>query len=235
MGFENTRSAAAKRTKKKYPFNEFYFENIDTPHKAYWLGFISADGFLDELRNYLEIGLAKKDEQTLLNFSKDIESNKPLYYQDKLNSVTGKRHPSCSLRIYSKKMISDLKKLGIHQKKSLNFVPPNERQVPNKLLKYWILGYFDGDGCICYQSNGRFESSFIGTRKTVSFIKERLKLTNNIQQEHPKKCRNTWAIHLQENATIKVFSYLYDDQILDVCMKRKYNKFLKCLEKKYGN
>jgi len=30
---------------KKYQFNTRYFNKIDTPEKAYWLGFIAADGY----------------------------------------------------------------------------------------------------------------------------------------------------------------------------------------------
>lgn len=33
---------------RKHFFNERYFENIDTEEKAYWLGFISADGCISK-------------------------------------------------------------------------------------------------------------------------------------------------------------------------------------------
>lgn len=33
-------------SKAKYKFNHRYFENIDSEEKAYWLGFIAADGYV---------------------------------------------------------------------------------------------------------------------------------------------------------------------------------------------
>ena len=32
--------------RRKYNVNDSYFEKIDTEHKAYWLGFIYADGYI---------------------------------------------------------------------------------------------------------------------------------------------------------------------------------------------
>lgn len=36
---------------RKYFHNENFFENIDTEEKAYWLGFMFADGYISEKRN----------------------------------------------------------------------------------------------------------------------------------------------------------------------------------------
>ena len=48
--------------KNRYTLNQNYFETIDTEHKAYWLGFIYADGYVgDENYNNIVIGLSDKD------------------------------------------------------------------------------------------------------------------------------------------------------------------------------
>jgi hypothetical protein len=53
-------------------FNEDYFEIIDTPEKAYFLGFIFADGCLidnpKEYRYKLNIKIHSKDEDILKKF-----------------------------------------------------------------------------------------------------------------------------------------------------------------------
>ena len=36
--------------KRKYNVNEQYFSDIDSPEKAYWLGFLSADGYVHQER-----------------------------------------------------------------------------------------------------------------------------------------------------------------------------------------
>lgn len=49
-----------------YKINENYFENIDNKNKAYWLGFIAADG--NVYGNKLSIELNSKDEGHLKIF-----------------------------------------------------------------------------------------------------------------------------------------------------------------------
>ncbi|MBC8427393.1 MAG: hypothetical protein H8D97_00730 [Proteobacteria bacterium] len=52
--------------------NEEYFNNIDTKEKAYWLGFIYADGSVSQENSKdkrLEIGLSSKDEKHLQKFA----------------------------------------------------------------------------------------------------------------------------------------------------------------------
>ena len=45
--------------KDKYTYNHDYFENIDSPQKAYWLGFIYADGgvAIDDKTNSCELSI----------------------------------------------------------------------------------------------------------------------------------------------------------------------------------
>lgn len=47
------------RVSRKYKFDENFFENIDTEEKAYWLGFIYADGAV--FKRTLSIRLSTKD------------------------------------------------------------------------------------------------------------------------------------------------------------------------------
>jgi hypothetical protein len=65
---------------KKYNFNENYFEKIDTEEKAYWLGFITADGSINlgygKQKFYqLHINLKGGDYSHLEKFQKAIERN----------------------------------------------------------------------------------------------------------------------------------------------------------------
>ena len=63
-----------KITSRKYYCNEDFFEKIDTEKKAYWLGFIMADGYVQSHNNgkYLCIGLKIEDKGHLEKFKKDI-------------------------------------------------------------------------------------------------------------------------------------------------------------------
>jgi len=58
-------------------FNENYFDVIDNPDKAYWLGFLYADGAISSNNNTVELSLKSSDIKHLekfrdnLGFSKD--------------------------------------------------------------------------------------------------------------------------------------------------------------------
>ena len=61
---------------RKYNLNENYFEVIDTEHKAYWLGFIFADGYISSRDNGFELSLKGSDIEHLHKFNKFMEHNK---------------------------------------------------------------------------------------------------------------------------------------------------------------
>ncbi len=61
------------RGNRKHFYNETIFETIDSPEKAYWLGFILADGYVNEERCFMNIKLNDKDEEHLIKFIKFID------------------------------------------------------------------------------------------------------------------------------------------------------------------
>ena len=64
-----------------YTLNENFFETIDTEDKAYWLGFIYADGYITKSKtgqHNLGIKLSIKDLAHLQKFALDIKTNKPI-------------------------------------------------------------------------------------------------------------------------------------------------------------
>jgi hypothetical protein len=70
-----------KINNSKYIFNNNYFDVINTPEKAYWLGFIWCDGYIcKRKRKYgisyeFKLDLAEQDEQHLIKFNKSLNSN----------------------------------------------------------------------------------------------------------------------------------------------------------------
>ena len=86
-------------SKQKYTLNEKFFDEIDTEEKAYWLGFLYADGYNNEKRKEVKIRLAIKDENHLLKLRDTlyVKKNRPLYYG--VNSAKNKRE---NLKLYEK-------------------------------------------------------------------------------------------------------------------------------------
>lgn len=63
---------------KKYTAYYAFFKEIDTEEKAYWLGFIAADGFITTRDNTVGITLGRKDKNHLFKFTKSISATNPV-------------------------------------------------------------------------------------------------------------------------------------------------------------
>ena len=65
-----------RKTGKRSSCNEEYFDNIDTPHKAYILGFITADGSITgKYFSTLAIEIHEKDKELLNFIASEINPN----------------------------------------------------------------------------------------------------------------------------------------------------------------
>ena len=201
---------------------ENIFEIIDSEEKAYWLGFLYADGCVSSNRNTIEIGLAVIDKEHLEKFKKFIKS------EHKIGLHQGKLGDSYRISIRSDKMKSDLIKLGCTPKKSLTLIFPNENQVPKNLIKHFIRGYFDGDGCI---SIGK--SEYVDLISTIEFLEciKDILLKINIKSTiiplaTKNRDSNNYRLVLTNKQGRKDFlNYIYDNA--NIYLDRKYEKFLK--------
>jgi len=202
-------------------FNEDFFEIIDTPAKAYWLGWILTDGSVSTTT--LTFVLHSQDSEILDLFCKDLKiGRKPTI-----------RNNRVSLSINSKKMINDLYELGIYPNKS-NTVTPFD--VPEELENHYLRGMFDGDGGITVctpRKLGRTpdkEFSFCGSFDTVNYFYKILKKnvpeinekTLSLNGKSKVNYRVRWSGTNQINR-IGQWLYLEDN---GYCLKRKKEKIL---------
>jgi len=118
---------------KKYSFDTSFFKEIDTHEKAYWYGFIYADGSVSNGKFCLS--LHEKDLEVLLKLKKRLKSSHPIK----------KNRQMKFLIISSEELREDLERLGIIKNKTNNFVTPS---LPDKFLFSFVNGLFDGDGSI---------------------------------------------------------------------------------------
>jgi hypothetical protein len=117
----------------KYEFNEDYFEKIDTEDKAYFLGFIVADGSVNEFR----LNISQKEPDILYEFEKFINLSNGVRKHTKRNIFF--------LNLTSDKLVNDLNNLGIYKNKTMIVKYPD---IPKHLEHHFMRGLFDGDGCI---------------------------------------------------------------------------------------
>lgn len=213
----------------KYYYDKDFFQNIDTEEKAYWLGFLYADGCINQqYRNgklksmHLEIGLSQKDKAHLVKFKECLHSNVPI--KNKLSKLDGKLYESSRIAVCCTKLCRDLCTKGCTPQKSLTLKFPNCNIIPNELIKHFIRGYFDGDGCVSV-SNNIITINFVGTMEMLSGISIFLQ-KNNIIYKNPTIYQkgNAFEMFIYGADIVKqIFLFLYKDS--SVYLERKYNKF----------
>ena len=204
---------------RKYKLDLTYFEKINTPKKAYWLGYIFADGGIK--KDWL-LQLYSVDKNIIQKFKKDLKTKKPIY-KDRNYFV---------LQIYSKKMISDIVKLGVVHNKWNKLIFP--KFLNPKLYKHFIRGFFDGDGCISYyRCNNRWQLQFnitTGSKTFLCVIKSILEKALKLNKHNRlNKNGNAYRLNYAKETNLqRIYDYLYQNNIL--YLKRKKDKFKKGLQ-----
>lgn len=216
--------------KSKYEYDHSFFKEINNEEKAYWLGFIYADGYIsynEEISNYeLGIELQTQDADHLRNFNKALKGNVPVNFRERFCKLTGKLSNNCSIRFYSKEMVFDLERQGVLCRKSL--ILKELPKLSKELLPHFIRGYFDGNGCICYdkkQNNIRADFAC----GSIDFLKDiqRVLYEQGIYSYFyiPKKEEAKYSFRLLIKGmrnTNNFFNYIYKD--CNIYLPRKKNK-----------
>lgn len=212
--------------KRKYTFNEDYFEQIDSKDKAYFLGFIYADGYVfnrrDRKLGQNLLSICQQEPEPLEKFKKYIECDKPLQKFE----VQNKKSVSTAYKIdiISDKVFSDLSKYGVFERKSLVLTFPENLE--ENLIPHFIRGFFDGDGTVCVSSDKLF-CGFSGTFEMLSSVRSKLNFLD--QDKHLYKDNrvetNCWQLSFAKLVdTYRFYKYLYND-CDDLYLSRKKKIF----------
>jgi len=147
----------------QYSCNDEFFEVIDTEEKAYWIGFLAADGNIYGNNKIVRIKLQGIDKNHLMKFKYNISSNHPIYEYEDDGYKCGF---SCSIHVQSPKMCQDLARYSIIPNKTLTVRLPELRDLTPHLIR----GYIDGDGGIYIRDNGQAALSISGNEYNIDFI-----------------------------------------------------------------
>lgn len=219
----------------KYHVNQNYFENIDNEWKAYWLGFLYADGcvILNEkdgkFKYSVSISLKIGDKFHLEKFLNSLQSDAVI----KENKTNYKDYYSAKISICNKKICTDLIKHGCVPRKTFVLKFPDLRK---DLIRHFIRGYFDGDGCISINKEKRFvRINIVGNYDMLSSICDIIEKECNINkpvfQPISNGKNNIYSIQYGNVYSCqKIYNYLYKD--CNICLDRKLEKFdtIYCLE-----
>jgi len=207
----------------KYHCNYHYFDQIDTPNKAYILGFLYADGcnyMNDKSATYhWQIELQRQDADILRDMMAEIE------YDGKLREVTHHytdRPDTESVMFYvcNHHMCDALNRAGVHPHKTYTTTWPE--WLPDHLVPHFIRGLLDGDGCITTHKN----TSIAGTRGLIEpmqkVIERLIGITMSLYQfSNPG---GTVDCRISGSSAKRFLDWIYADA--DLKLKRKYDRYV---------
>ena len=213
---------------RKYEINETYFDVIDTEEKAYFLGFLYADGYNNTDRNSVNLSLTESDKDILVRLNNLLQPEKPLQYVNtsscKKTKGFEKSKNQYRLVVANKHISQKLTELGCGKAKTHNLIFPNENQVPINLQRHFIRGYFDGDGCV---SNRVF--SLVGTYGFLNtiqdiFINELELSKNKFDKRHKNRENNITSLRYCGSGNLKkIMKWMYENA--SIYLERKLIKF----------
>lgn len=210
--------------KGKKRIDSKYFNKIDTERKAYWLGFLTADGYLSS-KGTLELTLAEKDFEHIKLFKKDLKSEHSISV--KKNYLNGKEFKQYRISFTDEEIASDLYKYGLNNRKTFNAYIPLE-YIPQHLIKHYIRGLFDGDGSVYSAGDNRINVTIASTASIVMgnnliscLFDNDISATYTIDR---RTNNNLYNININKTREIqRLFKWMYSDAT--IYLERKYNRF----------
>ncbi len=197
-----------------------YFQQINSNIKAYFLGFITADGCItygNSKSNFrLTITIHEKDKIILNKLKEEIGC------ENKILTIYKKEYDHNHVRfsLQNKELIDSLNKYGIVPQKSL-IMPNIIQNIPKEYRPSFILGYFDGDGSMTTQS--KYKRGYIQIRGTKELL---LGIINELQisSYNIDESSNIPSLRIGSKENIKKFYGIYKTN--NFFLKRKHSKFI---------
>lgn len=201
-----------------------YFSNIDSPIKAYWLGFLFTDGCVDHYRKTgrIRLQLQEQDKEILEKFKEDLGLDCKIIYDVRSNSTC------CSVEFTDEQIYNDLSQYDIVPNKTYKIKNIPYQKIPTQFLSAYALGLFDGDGCLTFSKKSMSEITLGYTAYHEDEVKDFQTLINQLAGiQNKNKCIYTSAWHVQwrgRRQVIKILDILYKD--CPRFLKRKHDKYL---------
>ena len=228
----------------KYTYDRNFFHTIDNEEKAYWLGFMCADGYISKTRDEsYEVGIELQigDIDHLKKFNKSIKGNVEIGTRErqlgfKNREENHKFYKQCNIRLYSKQMVDDLYNNGCVYNKSDKL---KLSKVPDDLFFHYLRGYFDGNGSVLKQTSRKRNCiRFNFTTASYDFVTElrellynKYNITSYIVKEKIRYEDGIQAYRLNVSGLENNYRFgkmLYDNA--HIYLDRKYNRYIELSE-----
>lgn len=212
-----------------YTCNDNIFSNKDmSAEKAYWLGFLLADGYISEKRNLICLVLKREDKNHLVKFKEFLNFTGPII--DRVRVLNEIEYPISEITIRSKQIVFDLVNLyHICQNKTYKS-KDSFKYIPLEYKIYFYLGYFDGDGSIAKLEGRSSIASYNG--EILQYFKEYLNVIYDIQTKVYRDEKKNCFVWTSENV-LNTYKFIklyvgYKNKI--PLLERKYKIAMKYLK-----
>lgn len=216
---------------RKHTVNEDTFTLIDSEEKAYWFGFLYADGcVMNWTTPVLSLELTEKDESHLEKFRAFIGSSAPITHRTvKVNDV---EYNSVRIAICSKKIVEDLISHGMIERKTFIKKWPN---IEENLVHHFIRGYFDGNGSFGATEKSRWFSIATGSKDFANSLSDKFfEIFNRKFNPYFSEKNNTYTMRKSSKiALIEIYYYIYHES--SVYLDRKENDYTRFVKENTTN
>lgn len=223
-GLMRNRSKANLLWSKRNQKNVDFFSVIDNQDKAYWIGFIAADGYVrikGEGRT-LYVELSSVDKEHLVKFA-NIFDRKIQERTRKQRSGYLSNMVYCTVCCAS--LCNDLMEKGIIPRKSYSDnLKTVMDHIPDGFMNHFVRGYFDGDGSIHFDKKKSAHLSFVSNYGFLERLRAEILRYVSVSCPVIKKMSRgngiahnlTWE---GNNQAFKLAQWLYQDA--SIYLKRK--------------
>lgn len=229
---------------QKYTFNQYYFDDIDNPDKAYWLGFLWGDVSIYPERGDFKLELSIKDRNHLEKFKRSLESTHPIKdYPSYAHGFWSKEQKESNENVSSRFYISNkhivktlAEKHGIIKNRTDFSKVVNN--VPKEYYVDLIRGLIDSDGGISCNSHKvpvEYQINLIASESVLTFVNNWFQeqgITKTFycqHKRHPERDEQMKNLRITGNLKVlRIGLKLYDNA--NVFLDRKKDKILRLLQ-----
>jgi len=204
-----------KKKKRRLKYNRF-FKNVDSTTKAYWLGYIYADGCITGGKKFT-IGAKLSDRAHIENLRVALGSRNIVG----VYKTGGKFRPDnyyVQFSVREIKIVEDLMKWGVIPRKSVNTI--HMPSLRSDLNHHFIRGYNDGDGCI--EKRG-YSIQIAGQEMFLTEMLSVLERDIDANRYHLYKRKDTCVLTVSnQRGVLELLKYMYEDSSVETRLERKW-------------
>lgn len=226
----------SKRDNRIYSVNDNFLKQ-ESPNKYYLLGLMAADGCIFDKTNKwgIHLGLSGDVGLKLIQHVKWLlDCTYPIIiHAPEVGQIT------YNLNIQSKTLHNDFIINGVVPRKTKTFKIPEYILEAEQKLRYFIVGYIDGDGCVGLYHTFRTKH---GSGKTLDislvccdFMGEQLKHSPYFKDACICKGENgsVWQVLFNGRKAIEFGKWLYEDMDESVFKSYKYQHYIDYMNNRY--